>query len=117
LHAFVMLYQMLPSFFFGFLLTTFPKWTKQPEVARRRFVPIGVGLLAGQLATLAGALGSHTAIVVGVGLTWRLERRARRAGADAVARAGTTWHARACVAALGRGTGIVRSARTCSGRR
>jgi uncharacterized protein involved in response to NO len=35
LHAFVMQYQMLPSFIFGFLLTTFPKWTKQPELARR----------------------------------------------------------------------------------
>jgi uncharacterized protein involved in response to NO len=36
LHAFVMLFQMLPSFYFGFLLTTFPKWTKQPELAPRR---------------------------------------------------------------------------------
>jgi uncharacterized protein involved in response to NO len=101
LHAFVMLYQLLPSFFFGFLLTTFPKWTKQPEVARRQFVPVGVGLLAGQLLTLAGALGSHAAIVVGFALTlvgwtaalavlvpmlWREE--------------GTTWHARSCVGAL-----------------
>lgn len=29
-----MRYQMLPSFIFGFLLTTFPKWTKQPEIRR-----------------------------------------------------------------------------------
>ncbi|HSN26128.1 MAG TPA: NnrS family protein, partial [Kofleriaceae bacterium] len=32
IHAFVMQYQMLPSFMFGFLLTTFPKWTKQPDL-------------------------------------------------------------------------------------
>jgi uncharacterized protein involved in response to NO len=100
-HAFVMQYQMLPSFFFGFLLTTFPKWTKQPEVARHQFVPVGVGLLAGQLATLAGALGSHTAIVAGVALTllgWT-------AGLAVLApmlwrETDTTWHARSCVAAL-----------------
>ena len=63
LHAFVMQYQMLPSFIFGFLLTTFPKWTKLPDVAPRRFVPVGIALVAGQLVTLAGALGSHAAIV------------------------------------------------------
>ena len=100
-HSFAMQYQMLPAFFFGFLLTTFPKWTKQPEVARSRYMPAGACLLAGQLLTLAGALGSHTAIVAGVALTvagwaaglavlvpmlWREE--------------GTTWHARSCVAAL-----------------
>ena len=101
LHAFVMQYQMLPSFIFGFLLTTFPKWTKLPDVAPRRFVPVGLAFVAGQLVTLAGALGSHAAIVAGVALTlvgwtaglailvpmlWREE--------------GTTWHARSCVAAL-----------------
>lgn len=101
LHAFAMLYQLLPSFIFGFLLTTFPKWTKQPEVTRRQFVPVGVSLLAGQIVTLAGALGSHTAIVVGFALTllgWT-------AGLAALApmlwrEEGTTWHARSCVAAL-----------------
>jgi uncharacterized protein involved in response to NO len=101
LHGFVMQYQMLPSFIFGFLLTTFPKWTKQPELTRGRFVPVGLALVGGQLATLAGALGSRTAIVVGVALTiagwtaglvvlvpmlWREQ--------------GTTWHARSCAAAL-----------------
>jgi len=101
LHAFVMLYQMLPSFFFGFLLTTFPKWTSQPEIARHRFIPIGIGLFGGQIATLAGALGSHTWVTIGVALTivgW--------SAALAVLvpmswrEAGVTWHARSCVAAL-----------------
>lgn len=101
LHAFVMQYQVLPSFIFGFLLTTFPKWLKQPEVPPRRFIPVGVSMIGGQLATLAGALGSQTLILVGVGLTlagwtialatltpmlWREE--------------GTTWHARSCAGAL-----------------
>ncbi|HEY5949665.1 MAG TPA: NnrS family protein [Kofleriaceae bacterium] len=106
LHAFVMQYQMLPSFMFGFLLTTFPRWMKLPDLPRRRYVPVGIAMIAGQLTTLAGALGSHTAIVVGVAFTivgwtfalaalvpmlWREE--------------GTTWHARSCIAALGLGYG------------
>ncbi len=100
-HAFVMQYQMLPSFFFGFLLTTFPKWTAQPEVARRSFVPVGVGLLAGQLLTLAGALGSHTAVLAGVALTIVGWTAALAVFATIVWRdQRATWHARSCFAAL-----------------
>ena len=101
LHAFVMQYQVLPSFFFGFLLTTFPKWTGQPDFERWRYVPVGLGLMGGQLATLLGALGWEVGIVVGVlmsvagwiaglatlaPLLWREQ--------------GITWHARSCFAAL-----------------
>ncbi len=101
LHAFVMQYQMLPAFFFGFLLTTFPKWMKQPELAPRRFVPVGLALIAGQLATLVGALGPHEALIVGVGLTLAGWVAALAALAPMLWREeGTTWHARSCVAAL-----------------
>jgi uncharacterized protein involved in response to NO len=101
LHAFVMQYQMLPSFIFGFLLTTFPKWTKQPEMRLWNYVPVGVPLIVGQLATIAGALGSHALVVVGVSMTalgWT-------AGLVALApiiwrEESVTWHARSCVAAL-----------------
>jgi len=104
LHAFVMQYQMLPAFFFGFLLTTFPKWTKQPDVPRWRYLPVGLALIAGQLATLAGALGSHTAIAVGVALTLVGWTAALSALVPMLWREeGTTWHARSCVAALGLG--------------
>lgn len=101
LHAFVMQYQMLPSFIFGFLFTTFPRWMGLPEFERWRYAPVGLGLFGGQLATLLGATGWHVGIVVGLLMTiagwcaglatlmpllWR-ER-------------GTTWHARSCFAAL-----------------
>jgi uncharacterized protein involved in response to NO len=104
LHAFVMQYQMLPSFIFGFLLTTFPKWMGQPEFERWRYAPVGVGLFGGQIATLLGAIGWDVGLVVGLFMTiggwlaglctlgpllWR-ER-------------GTTWHARSCFAALSLG--------------
>ncbi len=103
-HAFVMEYQMLPSFIFGFLLTTFPKWTKQPEIAPQRFVPVGLALIGGQLATLAGAFGSHAAIVVGAGLTLLGWSAALAALVPMLWREeGTTWHARACAAALALG--------------
>ena len=104
LHAFVMQYQMLPSFIFGFLLTTFPKWLGLPDIERWRYVPVGLGLFGGQIATLLGALGWEVGIVVGLLLTvagwlaglltlgpllWREK--------------GVTWHARSCFAALSLG--------------
>lgn len=101
LHAFVMQYQMLPSFIFGFLLTTFPRWMGLRDIDRWRYVPVGAGLFGGQLATLLGALGWHAGILVGLLMTlagwiaglatlgpllWREQ--------------GRTWHARSCFAAL-----------------
>jgi uncharacterized protein involved in response to NO len=101
IHAFVMQYQVLPSFFFGFLLTTFPKWTGQPDIPRVRYLPVGIGLLGGQLATLLGALGLPYGVLVGSGLTVL----GFAAGIGALApllwrETGTTWHARSCLAAL-----------------
>ena len=101
IHAFVMQYQMLPSFFFGFLLTVFPKWTGQPDIARWRYLPVGFGLFGGQIATLLGALGWSQGVLVGTLLTlmgWL-------AGLSALApllwrEKGATWHARSCLAAL-----------------
>src|SRR3546814_1576798 len=69
LHAFVMQYQMLPSFIFGFLLTTFPKWMGLPDVERWRYLPVGAGLFGGQLATLLGAMGWEAGIAVGLLMT------------------------------------------------
>ena len=101
LHAFIMQYQVLPTFMAGFLLTVFPRWMGLAEVPRWRYAPVGLGLLGGQLATLAGALGFGAGLLVGYFMTvagwlalvgtlapmlWR-ER-------------GATWHARSIVAAL-----------------
>ncbi|WP_093289857.1 NnrS family protein [Pseudoxanthomonas sp. CF125] len=101
LHAFVMQYQVLPSFIFGFLLTTFPRWMGLPELERWRYVPVGIGIFGGQLATLLGALGWEVGVTVGLLLTlggWS-------AGLIALApllwrERGTTWHARSCFASL-----------------
>ena len=104
LHAFVMQYQMLASFVFGFLVTVFPRWMGLRDIERWHYVPVGLGLLGGQVATLLGAIGWDAGIVVGLLMTlagwitgivtlapllWREK--------------GTTWHARSCFAALALG--------------
>lgn len=101
LHAFVMQYEMLPSFIFGFLLTTFPKWTGLPEFPRWRYAPVGIGLFGGQIATLLGAIGWEVGLVVGLLMTiagWA-------AGLATLApvlwrEQGNTWHACSCFAGL-----------------
>lgn len=101
LHAFVMQYQMLPSFVFGFLLTVFPRWTGLPEFERWRYVPVGIGLLGGQLATLAGASGMRGGIAIGTVMTLAGWLAGMATLAPVLWRErGTTWHARACFAAL-----------------
>jgi uncharacterized protein involved in response to NO len=104
LHAIIMQYQVLPAFMFGFLLTVFPRWMSLPALTRAHYVPVGAGLLAGQLCTLAGLfaglpflqLGALlTAAAWAVGTTFLVKLvhldRAR------------TWHAVSCLFALGFG--------------
>lgn len=101
LHAFVMQYQMLPSFIFGFLLTVFPRWMGLPELGRWHYVPVGLGLFGGQVATLLGALGWGAGIVVGLAMTLGGWIAALATLAPLLWReSGTTWHARSCFAAL-----------------
>ncbi len=70
LHAIVMQYQVLPPFIFGFLLTVFPRWMNQPELRRRHYAPVALGLLGGQAATLLGAAcGVMAALWLGAALT------------------------------------------------
>ena len=101
LHAYVMQYQMLPSFIFGFLLTVFPRWMGLPELQRWRYVPVGIGLAGGQIASLLGAIGWEAGLIVG----WLMTVAGWLAGLSTLApllwrEAGSTWHARSCFAAL-----------------
>ncbi|MEO5566460.1 MAG: NnrS family protein [Luteimonas sp.] len=65
LHAIVMQYQVLAPFMFGFLLTVFPRWMGQDGITASHYVPVGIGLLGGQLLTLAGALGPQYLLHLG----------------------------------------------------
>ena len=54
MHAFIMQYQVLPTFIFGFLLTVFPRWMAQTDASGWHYLPVGLGLVLGQVLTLAG---------------------------------------------------------------
>ena len=101
LHAFLMQYLVLPSFVFGFLLTTFPRWMGLPELQRWHYVPVGLGLMGGQLAILLGAAGLEVGLTVGLWMAlagWSAALAILgRLLAD---EKGRTWHARSCFAGL-----------------
>jgi uncharacterized protein involved in response to NO len=104
LHAIVMQYQVLPSFMFGFLLTVFPRWMDLPPLRRMHYVPVGIGLFAGQLLTLAGIAAGLPLLKAGAMLTiagWLigLTLLVRFAHRDSY----RTWHAVSCTFALGFG--------------
>jgi uncharacterized protein involved in response to NO len=104
LHAIIMQYQVLPAFMFGFLLTVFPRWMSLPALTRSHYVPVGVGLLAGQLCSLAGLFGGLWLLELGALLTatsWAIGTTflVRLAYLDK----GRTWHAISCTFALGFG--------------
>ncbi|HEY4529757.1 MAG TPA: NnrS family protein [Luteimonas sp.] len=101
LHAIVMQYQMLPSFIFGFLLTTFPRWMGLPDAARWHYVPVGLGMSGGQLALLLGAFGMPAGIETGIAMTLAGWMAGILFLGDLVLRdRNRTWHARSCFAAL-----------------
>ena len=69
LHAFIMQYQVLPSFMFGFLLTVFPRWMGLPAYSKWHYLPVGFGLLAGQALTLVSLFGFAHLLFLGLLLT------------------------------------------------
>jgi uncharacterized protein involved in response to NO len=103
-HGLVMGYQVLTPFIFGFLLTVFPRWLALPALTRWHYLPVGLGLLGGQLLTLAGMWGPAHLLQLGVLFTlagWTaglvfLSGLLRQSRAP-------DWHARSCVLALALG--------------
>lgn len=100
-HAFVMQYQVLPPFIFGFLLTVFPRWMGLPELTRWHYLPVGLGLLSGQLLVLSGMFGMPHLVTLGVistlaGWIAGLLILLRLLWKDG----GKTWHAVSCAVAL-----------------
>lgn len=102
MHALVMQYQVLPTFIFGFLLTVFPRWMGLREATRWHYLPVGLGLVLGQLLTLAGLVSGSAALLhVGVlnTLVGWLAAMAVLAGWLWRDRSGN-WHAISCFAGL-----------------
>ncbi len=105
-HAFVMQYQLFPPFMFGFLLTTFPRWMGLPDLKRVHYLPVGLGLLGGQVFVIAGMLTGighfvHLGVVLSIlGWSYGLIHLLRLLLAERRAGKGPTWHAWSCFAAL-----------------
>jgi uncharacterized protein involved in response to NO len=100
-HAFVMQYQVLPPFIFGFLLTVFPRWMGLRDLSRWHYLPVGLGLLSGQVLFLVGLLGFPHLVHLGVintlaGWVAGLVILLHLAWQDG----GKTWHAVSCSVAL-----------------
>jgi uncharacterized protein involved in response to NO len=62
-HSFLMLFTVFPTFFLGFLYTTYPRWMNGPLVSRRAYVATPLLLTSATLAWLVGVHG---------GLAWQL---------------------------------------------
>ena len=110
-HAPVMLFLMVPSFFFGFLLTVFPRWIGYPDLGRRQYAPIGGAFIIASILTwIALVSADHQLLAIAlciVGTGWLIalwhmilllisEKRDGK---------GPTWHGWSAFTALGLGLG------------
>ncbi len=68
-HSFLMLFVTLPTFMFGFLFTTFPRWMNGPLVPRGAYVATALLLVAGAATWIAGVQASPHLQLVAVALT------------------------------------------------
>lgn len=64
IHSWLMLFGMLPFFFFGFLMTTFPRWMAGQEIPPKLFVPAFVFMFTGVLMFYAGLLFGRTLLLL-----------------------------------------------------
>jgi uncharacterized protein involved in response to NO len=82
-HAWLMLFAVFPTMFFGFLFTVFPRWMNGPPVTRTEYVTTAAlfaagallwlaGTFTGPLLLLAGCLATGTALLVGTAALFRV---------------------------------------------
>ena len=65
-HAYLMIYGLLPFFMFGFLMTTFPRWMKGPEIPQKNYVPAFALLMLGAVGFYAGLFSNQFILIIGV---------------------------------------------------
>ncbi|HEY9091937.1 NnrS family protein [Parasphingorhabdus sp.] len=106
LHAPVMLYLMLPAFFFGFLLTVFPRWSGFADLQRRQYAPIGSAFFLATIIAWGALIGDNALWLVAAlaiaGLGWliALWHLAVILAAETRSDKGPTWHAWSAFTAL-----------------
>ena len=106
LHAAVMLYLMLPAFFFGFLLTVFPRWIGFPDLIRKQYAPIGSAFFIAAVIAWCALIGGNSywlvvaLCVAGLGWIAALWHFMALLIAEMRGDKGPTWHAWSAFAAL-----------------
>lgn len=106
LHAPLLLFLALPPFYFGFLLTVFPRWMGFPDSAPPTYLPVAVAFLLSaallwlSLAGMVGfaIIGAFTAAATG--WAWALFCMGRLAWLERRAGKPPTWHAWSILAAV-----------------
>lgn len=67
-HSFLMLFTVFPSFFLGFLFTTYPRWMNGPLVPRHAFVTAPLLLATATAVWLAGVHSGRALLLVAIAL-------------------------------------------------
>lgn len=117
LHAPVMLYVMIPAFFFGFLLTVFPRWSGFADLQKAQYAPIGSAFFIATIVAWCALISANAMLLVAAlaiaGLGWlvALWHLAVILAAETRSDKGPTWHAWSAFTALCLGlTGLCFSA-------
>ncbi len=82
-HAWLMLFAVLPTMFFGFLFTVFPRWMNGPSITRTEYVATAAlfatgtllwltGTFAGSMLLLAGCFATGAALLFGIVALFRV---------------------------------------------
>lgn len=106
LHAPLLLFLMLPPFFFGFLLTTFPRWLGFADSTAPDYLPVALAFAAATVALWLGLSGIvpegivAAFILAGAGWTWGLTCMLRLAMLERRTDRPVTWHAWSILVAL-----------------
>lgn len=68
-HIYLMVFGLFPSFIFGFIMTTFPRWMGGKEILTNRFVTAFVLLVSGNIIFYAGLATQQNILPVAVAST------------------------------------------------
>lgn len=99
LHAPILLFLVLPPFFFGFLLVTFPRWLGLADATPSVYAPVGIAFAASAIFLWLGLLGLIASSVIiafilaALGWLWALGHMLRFALLERKTDRPVTWHA------------------------
>jgi len=68
-HIYLMLFGLFPSFIFGFIMTTFPRWMNGKEILAQYYVTAFLLLLSGNVIFYIGLATYHCILLLGVAST------------------------------------------------